>query len=708
MYQDDELRGTMELQERFEKAYQVAYEKLCDRNNPVNMKKLDKKINSTKNIIRNAFYGYQYADLYPRILAMKASVSLQPQGQRQHMEMDMNNLILTVARKDWEMLAISRSDEAIASYVDYIAEAKNRYIVTKAAPIEEKFKKFYDRRIKRQIMGLVQTDPTAEYVETRAMTRRFHLHVGPTNSGKTYEAIQQLKNAQHGVYLSPLRLLALEVYDTLNDAGTPTSMKTGEEHITVEDSRVISQTVETLNLDDKYDIAVIDECQMISDRERGAAWSRAILGIKADDIYLLSSDNVTELLLEIIETCGDVADVTHHERKTGLVVEDEAFILSEDNKITRSQIHPGDCYILFSKKRVLDLAARFEMMGIKASVIYGKLPPETRKSEVRRFASGETQIVISTDAIGMGINLPIQRIIFAESWKFDGQVRRDLKPDEILQIAGRAGRFGKYDIGYVNTTDEKFLPVLKKTIGKPLPQIKEAILGFPRMLAGLDASLDEILTVWFNIRPQKPYEKMKIDRMLTLYRTLKDQSLDFDLIYGDTENKKDIIYDMISCPIDEGNPRVLDQWVEYCLTYAADISLTKPAYPRMGQELERLETYYKLLELYHLFSIHMGKIMDEEWLMEEKKSTELAIEDYLSGNKKKFIKRCKDCGRQLPMGHAFERCEACREVFDAMRGVPGYRFGAKAGGKNGKGGKGSRGGHGNHGGYGHGGHGRRH
>ena len=689
MDQDEALRGTMELQERFEQVYLDTYEKLCDRRNPVFMKKLDKKINSTRNVISNAFYGYQYADLYPRILAMKASVSLQPPNTRQHMEADINRLVLTLARKDWEILAITRSDEAIASFLDYVTEPRNRYVITKGAPIEEKFKKFYDRKIKNQIMGLVQTDPTAEYVETRAMTRNFHLHVGPTNSGKTYEAIQQLKNAQNGVYLSPLRLLALEVYDTLTEAGVPTSMKTGEEHIYVDGSRVLSQTVETLNLDDTYDIAVIDECQMISDPERGAAWSRAILGIKAQEIYLLSSDNVTELLTEIIETCGDVADITHHERKTGLVVEDEPFILSDDNKITRSQIKPGDCYILFSKKRVLDLAARFEMMGIKASVIYGKLPPETRKSEVRRFASGETKIVISTDAIGMGINLPIQRIIFAESWKFDGQKRRDLKPDEILQIAGRAGRFGKYDIGYVNTIDEEFLPILKKTIGKPLPQIREAILGFPKMLAGLDASLDEILTVWYNIKPQKPYEKMKIDRMLTLYRTLKDQSLDFDLIYGDTDNKKDVIYDMISCPIDDGNPRVLDQWVQYCLTYAADISLEKPSYPRSGNDLERLETYYKLLELYHLFSIHMGKIMDEEWLMEEKKTTEIAIEDYLTGNKKKFIKRCKDCGRQLPMGMGFERCESCRQVFEAMRGS-GISYGkkyAKSAGGRGQGGK---------------------
>ena len=669
-----ELERAMQLRERMEELYADTFERLCNRKNPANMKKLDKKINSTGNVVKNAYYGYQYSDLYPRILAMKASISLQPPAQRRKSEEEMDRLINIVAQKDWEILALTRSDDAIESYLDFLQDPQNRHIITKAIPVEDKFKKFYDRKIKAQIMGLVQTDPTAEYVETRAMVRSFHLHVGPTNSGKTYEAITKLKDAQKGVYLSPLRLLALEVYDTLNDAGTPTSMKTGEEHITVEDSRVMSQTVETLNLDEDYDIAVIDECQMIADPERGAAWSRAILGVKAKEVYLLSSDNVTELLTEIIETCGDTYDITRHERKTGLVVEDAPFILSDSNRVTRNQIRPGDCYILFSKKRVLDLAARFEMMGVKASVIYGKLPPETRKSEVRRFATGETKIVISTDAIGMGINLPIQRIIFAESWKFDGQQRRDLKADEILQIAGRAGRFGKYDIGYVTTTDPEFLPVLKNTIGKPLPQIKSAILGFPRMLVNLDATLSEILTVWFGIRPQKPYEKMKIDRMLTLYHTLKDQSLDFDLIYGDTDNKKDVIYDMISCPIDDGNPRVLAQWVHYCLTYAADVSLEKPSYPRGNNDLERLETYYKLLELYHLFSVHMGKIMDEDWLMEEKKSTELAIEDYLSGNKNKFIKRCKDCGRQLPVGHGFERCDSCRKTFEAMRGIPGARL----------------------------------
>lgn len=669
-----ELERAMQLRERMEELYADTFERLCNRKNPANMKKLDKKINSTGNVVKNAYYGYQYSDLYPRILAMKASISLQPPAQRRKSEEEMDRLINIVAQKDWEILALTRSDDAIESYLDFLQDPQNRHIITKAIPVEDKFKKFYDRKIKAQIMGLVQTDPTAEYVETRAMVRSFHLHVGPTNSGKTYEAITKLKDAQKGVYLSPLRLLALEVYDTLNDAGTPTSMKTGEEHITVEDSRVMSQTVETLNLDEDYDIAVIDECQMIADPERGAAWSRAILGVKAKEVYLLSSDNVTELLTEIIETCGDTYDITRHERKTGLVVEDAPFVLSDSNRVTRNQIRPGDCYILFSKKRVLDLAARFEMMGVKASVIYGKLPPETRKSEVRRFATGETKIVISTDAIGMGINLPIQRIIFAESWKFDGQQRRDLKADEILQIAGRAGRFGKYDIGYVTTTDPEFLPVLKNTIGKPLPQIKSAILGFPRMLVNLDATLSEILTVWFGIRPQKPYEKMKIDRMLTLYHTLKDQSLDFDLIYGDTDNKKDVIYDMISCPIDDGNPRVLAQWVHYCLTYAADVSLEKPSYPRGNNDLERLETYYKLLELYHLFSVHMGKIMDEDWLMEEKKSTELAIEDYLSGNKNKFIKRCKDCGRQLPVGHGFERCDSCRKTFEAMRGIPGARL----------------------------------
>ena len=143
--QEAELMRAMQLQARMEELYADTYERLCNRKNPTNMKKLDKKINSTGNVVKNAYYGYQYADLYPRILAMKASVSLQPPAQRRHSEEEMARLIACVAQKDWEILALTRSDDAIESYLDFLSDPRNRPIITKATPIEDKFKKFYDK-----------------------------------------------------------------------------------------------------------------------------------------------------------------------------------------------------------------------------------------------------------------------------------------------------------------------------------------------------------------------------------------------------------------------------------------------------------------------------------------------------------------------------------------------------------------------------------
>ena len=112
------------------------------------------------------------------------------------------------------------------------------------------------------------------------------MHVGPTNCGKTYQALERLKTAENGVYLGPLRLLALEVYEKMTDAGIPCTMLTGEECIYQENSRIVSSTIEMLDISGYYDIAVIDEAQMIADEERGHSWTRSILGLKAKEIHI--------------------------------------------------------------------------------------------------------------------------------------------------------------------------------------------------------------------------------------------------------------------------------------------------------------------------------------------------------------------------------------------------------------------------------------
>lgn len=112
------------------------------------------------------------------------------------------------------------------------------------------------------------------------------LHIGPTNSGKSHDAVEALRQAQDGIYLAPLRLLAYEQYENLNRNGVFCTLKTGEEHIDVPFSTVQSSTVEMLDVNHRHDIAVIDEAQMLSDPERGGCWTRAILGVWADEVHV--------------------------------------------------------------------------------------------------------------------------------------------------------------------------------------------------------------------------------------------------------------------------------------------------------------------------------------------------------------------------------------------------------------------------------------
>ena len=140
-------------------------------------------------------------------------------------------------------------------------------------PMRSILKNFAENGIRSQIIDMVPTRPEMEFPRALEMKRHFILHVGPTNCGKTYQALQRLRTAYKGIYLGPLRLLALEVYEKMRESGVPCTMLTGEERIYEENSRVISSTVEMLDIDQVYDVAVIDEAQMIADSDRGHSWT---------------------------------------------------------------------------------------------------------------------------------------------------------------------------------------------------------------------------------------------------------------------------------------------------------------------------------------------------------------------------------------------------------------------------------------------------
>ncbi len=515
-------------------------------------------------------------------------------------------------------------------------------------PMFTLYPKFRQYKVKNKILELVPARPEMEFAEVRELARHFILHIGPTNSGKTFQALERLRQAKNGTYLGPLRLLALEVYEQMHGAGVPCTMRTGQECIEEENSRVTASTIEMADFDENYDIAVIDEAQLVADTDRGHSWTKAILGLRAEEIHICMSPAAEQVVCHLIQLCDDTFEVRRYERKTELVCEDRPFAFPDD-------VQEGDALIAFSKKSVLDVAGRLEEAGIASSVIYGSLPPEIRRRQTRMFNEGKTKVAVATDAIGMGLNLPVRRIVFMQTDKFDGVSRRPLRIPEVKQIAGRAGRFGIYDKGCVSALGERELEYIRALYQADEEPLTEVNLGFPQVLLDIDAPLDELMKIWYSVTPSEPFVKENIDEALYLYEQAKRYKNQIDGF----ENKH-LVYKMITCPIDIKDRRVVMLWLDYCRTYTADVSLEKPAFYRDRKGgIAQYEIYYKQLDLYYQFSRRMQKELDEEWLAKQREKTEMRIMSYLTRGKQNYIARCKYCGRLLPLGSPFQVCDDC-------------------------------------------------
>jgi hypothetical protein len=313
----------------------------------------------------------------------------------------------------------------------------------------------------------------------RSLDRTIHFRLGPTNSGKTHDALEALKRASSGVYLAPLRLLAMEIRDRLVAQGIACNLLTGEEHVLMEGARHTACTVEMMNPEQEVEVAVVDEIQMLQDASRGWAWTSALVGAPARDVYVCGADTVHQRCVEVLDAIGERHETVFLRRMTPLVVEDTPVGSRRGRRHSEAGLQPGDAVIAFSRKDVLTLSARYRSQGLSVATIYGALAPEVRRTESERFASGEADIVVATDAIGMGLNLPVRRVIFSTVHKFDGVETRALNASEVQQIAGRAGRFGMHDEGRVGALDREDLAHVRRMLAEPQPKMRSALTIAP-------------------------------------------------------------------------------------------------------------------------------------------------------------------------------------------------------------------------------------
>ena len=519
---------------------------------------------------------------------------------------------------------------------------------------------YIKNKAKDEIKEVILDNPIDEYKEARCMKRHFYLHVGETNTGKTYASIKRLMEAESGVYLAPLRLLALEIQDKLNSENIACSLLTGEEEDIITYAYHVSSTIEKLQLGTSYDVCVIDEAQMISDNQRGWAWTRAIIGVLAPEIHICMAPEALDIVIKLIKDCDDTYEVIRHKRDTELIIEDKKFNLERDVK-------KGDALVVFGKKKALAVSAQLLNNNIKTSIIYGSLPYFTRKKQFDRFLSGETEVIVCTDAIGMGVNLPIKRIVFLETRKYDGVSMRKLMVSEIKQIAGRAGRKGIYDKGYVAST--KDIDLIRDALKAKPKKIEKCYVAIPESLVNIDIDIIDALKTWSSMSLKGFYEKTDVTRIIYLLNRLK--KLDIDV------SNEDIIK-MATIPFEENNKTVFALWEEYCMMYSAGaVNLMKPTLKKNAsakKELDELESYYKALDLNYSFGKNFNMMIDNRFICSEKENTANKINELLLTSLLDHERVCIDCGKKLSWDYPSDRCRMCKTINNSKKEIYDYGF----------------------------------
>ena len=254
--------------------------------------------------------------------------------------------------------------------------------------------------------------------------------LGPTNTGKTHYAIERMVAHETGVIGLPLRLLAREVYTRLVDKVGPhnVALVTGEEKITPHMARYSVCTVEAMPRETRASFVAIDEVQLAGDLERGHIFTDRVLHLRGrDETLLLGAATMKPILEQLLPGLN----VVERPRLSQL-------FYSGSKKITR--LPQRTAIVAFSADEVYAIAELIRRQRGGAAVVLGALSPRTRNAQVALYQEGDVEYLVATDAIGMGLNLDVDHVAFAQDRKFDGYQFRNLNPAELAQIAGRAGR----------------------------------------------------------------------------------------------------------------------------------------------------------------------------------------------------------------------------------------------------------------------------
>ncbi len=307
--------------------------------------------------------------------------------------------------------------------------------------------------------------------------------LGPTNTGKTHLAMERMLGHGSGIIGFPLRLLARENYERMLAAkgAARVALITGEEKIVPPGARWFSCTVEAMPLDRTVEFLAVDEIQLCADPDRGHIFTERLLSARGlVETMFLGAETIRPLIRRLVPE----AEIETRPRLSRLV---------HEGAVKLSRLAPRTAIVAFSAEEVYAIAEAIRRRRGGAAVVMGRMAPRTRNAQVALYQNREVDFLVATDAIGMGLNMDVDHVVFAGLGKFDGRRPRRLNAPELAQIAGRAGR-GLRDGGFGTTStcpplDEAMVAAIEAHRFEPLAQLywRNAALDFSSPAALLDS-----------------------------------------------------------------------------------------------------------------------------------------------------------------------------------------------------------------------------
>ena len=514
----------------------------------------------------------------------------------------------------------------------------------------------------RRAEGAIETTLPQRRVEPESVVA----HLGPTNSGKTYHALEVLKERGRGVYAGPLRMLAQEAHRRLSAelGADAVGLVTGEERVN-DGAPIICCTVEMAP--SAGEVLVLDEVQWADDPERGSAWTRLLLAGDYRHILLLGALDAEPLVQRVFPD----AEIKVFERILPLEFVGERPLRG---------LTPGTVVVAFSRKAVLALAGEINRLHPgRVSVLYGAMPLSSRREEIDRFLAGTSDVTVATDVLGHGVNLPCETLLFAETTKFDGESRRDLLPWELAQIAGRAGRFGLVERGHVGVLTgvpwANADPAIVEEALRPHVLLPSGHLGYrivdearirPRLAdLGTDdpRRLDAALAAWHRVATRTwAYESwLSVEslsplrgRLAAIQRRLTERNR--RLTIEDT-------WKLINAPVDEDNAELLatlalavsgDTAQRSLLTFLLDPARLRDA---TLEEAEQAGRTASILRWFALQYTDVGGVSIERATALEEAAAARVVARLHVEVRDPTIGRCRKCGKTCAPW--FPMCDRC-------------------------------------------------